>query len=165
MNKTTKILNIIYGLIVLLFALDCLPSFDIKNQSLKSFAYIGILLGTPAILAWNFITIKPLLKKVTSTLLLTAILIVVVVIGPMRIMFASGAWRTQTIQYQNSHSSFKKVEFQMQDVGALGYNRRTVEVIQITPLFILVDEVPPDIDQQVEWTKVGVDINELELKY
>jgi len=83
----------------------------------------------------------------------------------MKILFSSGAWRTQTILYQNGHLSFKTVEFQMQNIGALGYNRRTVEVIYLTPLFILTNEVPNDIDKRVEWIKVEKDVNELGLKF
>jgi len=83
----------------------------------------------------------------------------------MKILFSSGAWRTQTILYQNGHLTFKKVEFQMQDIGALGYNKRTVEVIYLTPLFMLTSEVPNDIDKRVEWIKVDKDINELNLKF
>ncbi len=82
----------------------------------------------------------------------------------MKILFSSGAWRTQTILYQNGHLSFKTVEFQMQDVGALGYNKRTVEVFYLTPLFMITSEVPTDIDKRVEWVKVDKDLNELELK-
>lgn len=53
----------------------------------------------------------------------------------------------------------------MQDIGARGYNKRTVEVIYLTPLFILTSEVPADIDKRVEWIRVDKDINELELKF
>ena len=80
----------------------------------------------------------------------------------MKIIFSSGAWRTQTVLYQNGHLSFKKIEFQMQDIGALGYNRRTVEVIYLTPLFIITSKVPNDIDKRAEWIKVDKDQNELE---
>ncbi|MCO5287501.1 MAG: hypothetical protein M9898_13895 [Chitinophagaceae bacterium] len=53
----------------------------------------------------------------------------------------------------------------MQDIGALGYNKRTVEVIYLTPLFMLTSEVPCDIDKRDEWIKVDKDINELNLKF
>ena len=82
----------------------------------------------------------------------------------MKILFSTGAWRTQTILYQNGHLSFKTVEFQMQDVGALGYNRREVEVFYLTPLFMITNKIPDDIDKRVEWIKVDKDVNELELK-
>jgi len=83
----------------------------------------------------------------------------------MKFIFSTGAWRTQTILYQNGHFSFKTVEFQMQDIGALGYNKRTVEVFYLTPLFMITNEIPNDIDKKVEWVKVDKDVNELELKF
>ncbi len=52
----------------------------------------------------------------------------------------------------------------MQYIGARGYNKRTVEVIYLTPLFMLISEVPNDIDKRVEWVKVERNVNELGLK-
>jgi hypothetical protein len=151
-------------LTVLLFLLDGLTSFDIKNQILKSFIYFGFLIGTPTILLWNLFSIKTKTKRIIGTFYPTILLIFIFVVNPMKILFSSGAWRTQTILYQNGHLSFKTVEFQMQDVGALGYNKRTVEVFYLTPLFMITSEVPTDIDKRVEWVKVDKDLNELELK-
>ena len=82
----------------------------------------------------------------------------------MKILFSTGAWRTQKFLYQNRHLSFKTVEFQMQDIGALGYNKRTVEVFYLTPFFMTTSEVPNDIDIKVEWVKVDKEVNELGLK-
>ena len=165
MTRTTKILNIIYGLTVVLFLFDCLASFDIKSQGLKTFVYNGLLIGTPLTLIWNAMTIKAKNRKIIWSILPTVILIMILIDGPMKILFSTGAWRTQTIIYQNGHLSFKTVEFQMQDVGALGYNKRKVEVFYLTPLFMITSEVPTDIDKRVEWVKVDKDVNELELKF
>ena len=74
-------------------------------------------------------------------------------------------WKTQMVLYQNRHSNFKKVEFQMQDVGAFGYNKRTVEVIYLTDLFMIVSPVEKDISKRVEWEKVDKEVNELGLKF
>ena len=52
----------------------------------------------------------------------------------------------------------------MQDIGALGYNKRTVEVIYLTDLFMIVKPVIDDINQRVEWIKVNQEINELGIK-
>jgi hypothetical protein len=158
-------LNIIYGLTVVLFLFDCLASFDIKSQGLKTFVYNGLLIGTPLTLIWNAMTIKAKNRKIIWSILPTVILIMILIDGPMKILFSTGAWRTQTIIYQNGHLSFKTVEFQMQDVGALGYNKRKVEVFYLTPLFMITSEVPTDIDKRVEWVKVDKDVNELELKF
>jgi hypothetical protein len=165
LTRTTKILNIIYGLTVVLFLLDSLTSFDIKNQAVKSFVYFGLLIGTPLTLIWNALAIKTRKRKIIGTILPSIILTMILIVGPMKFLFSTGAWRTQTILYQNGHLSFKTVEFQMQDVGALGYNKRTIEVFYLTPLFMITSEVPNDIDKKVEWVKVDKDVNELELKF
>lgn len=164
MTRTTKILNIIYGLTVVLFLFDSLTSFDIKSQDLKTFVYIGLLIGTPLTLIWNAVTIKPRNRKIIWTILPTAILIFILIVEPMKLYFSTGAWRTQTILYQNGHLTFKTIEFQMQDVGTFGYNKRTVEVFYLTPLFMITSEFPTDIDKRIEWVKVDKDVNELGLK-
>lgn len=164
MTRTTKILNIIYGLTVVLFLLDSFTSLDIKSQTLKSFVSFGLLIGTPLTLIWNTLTIKTTSRKIIWNILPTVILIMILIDGPMKFLFSTGAWRTQTILYQNGHLSFKTVEFQMQDVGALGYNKRTVEVFYLTPLFMITSKVPNNIDKRVEWVKVDKEINELGLK-
>ncbi|MEM9391908.1 MAG: hypothetical protein AAGA02_15625 [Bacteroidota bacterium] len=42
-----------------------------------------------------------------------------------------GEWRTQTIVYQNMQNRNRTIEFQMQDIGALGYNRRHIDRTKI----------------------------------
>lgn len=163
--RTTKILNIIYGLTVVLFMLDSLTSFDIKSQTIKSFVYLGFLIGTPLTLIGNVIVLKTRKRKIVWTILSTAVLTMILVVGPMKIFFSTGAWRTQTILYQNEHLRFKTVEFQMQDLGTFGYNNRTVEVFYLTPLLMITNEIPNDIDKRAEWVKVDKDVNELELKF
>ncbi len=164
MRRTTKILNIVYCLTVLLFLLDGFESMEIKNQILKRFIYFGLLIETPIILLWNLFAVKTKTKRIIGTIYPTIILVLIFLVHPMKILFHSGAWRTQTILYQNSHLSFKTVEFQMQDIGALGYNRRTVEVTYLSPLFMITNEVPSNIDKRVEWVKIDKDVNELGLK-
>jgi hypothetical protein len=164
LTRTTKILNIIYGLTVTFFLLDSLTSFDIKNQDLKTIIYFGFLIGTPLTLIWNFVVIKTKIKRIIGTVFPTLLLILILVVGPMKISFSTSAWQTQTILYQNGHLIFKTVEFQMQDVGALGYNKRTVEVLYLTPFFTITSKVSNDIDKRDEWVKVDKEINELGLK-
>lgn len=91
----------------MLFLLDSLTSFDIKNQAVKSFVYFGILIETPLILIWNALAFKPTKRKIIGTILPTIILTMMLIVGPMKILFSTGAWRTQTILYQNGHLSFK----------------------------------------------------------
>ena len=164
MTRTTKILNIIYGLTIAFFLLDSLTSFDIKNQGIKTFVYLGLLIGTPLTLIWNLFAIKTQKIKFIWAVFPTTILILILMFGPIKILFSAGVWRTQTILYQNGHLSFKTIEFQMQDVGALGYNKRTVEVFYLTPFFMKTSQIPNDIDKRVEWVKIDKHVNELGLK-
>lgn len=94
----------------------------------------------------------------------TALLVLILVLNPIKILFSSSSWKTQTVLYQNGHLPFHKIEFHMQDLGALGYNKRTVKVLYLTSLFMLTSEVPEDIDNRIEWIKIENDVNELNLK-
>lgn len=144
--------------------MDDLTGFDIKNQTLKEFIYFGFLIGAPLTFIWNLFAIKAERKSIIWLVFPIIMLALCLYVGPKIILFHTGAWRTQTIKYKNAHLSFKTVEFQMQDVGALGYNKRTVEVLYLTPLFIISHEVPSDIERRNEWIKIDKEINELGLK-
>lgn len=156
-----KILNIAYLLSLLLFLLDMLPNFDIKNASLKSCVYIFSTYGAIFIFLINIFRKKTRLNLVAPIIGIILLLIV----GPVKILFAKAVWKTQTIIYINKVSPFKKIEFQMQDVGALGYNRREVEVIYFTHIFTFVHERPNNIEKQKDWIKVNQDMNELKPNY
>ena len=148
-GRTTKILNIIYCFAVLLFLLDCFTGFDIKNQTLKSFVFFTFLIGTPAIFLWNLFTLRIIL-----ILYPILFLVLIIIVDPMRILLTTSVWKTITIGYEHKHNSCKTIEYQMQDIGALGFNRREVEVINLTPLFRVARELPNDIDEN-EWILVN----------
>lgn len=120
---------------------------------------------TPLTLIWNLWSFKSRKWRITGISIPTLTLIGILIIGPLKISFSASAWRTQKVLYQNGHFDFKKVEFQMQDVGAFGYNKRTVEVTYLTDLFMIVSPVKQDLDKSVEWGKVDKEVNELGLKF
>lgn len=164
-KKTSAIINWLYILIVIFFLLDGFTPFDIRSQLLKSIIYFGFLIGAPLVLFWNLSNIDPPIKKLAGIIYPAIFVIVVIFLQPTRILAASGAWRTQTIVYEHGHLFYLTVEFQMQDIGGRGYNRRTVEVFNLTPLFAISTAVPADIDNKAEWIRVDKDVNELGLKY
>ena len=164
MTRTTKILNLAFVLTTILFVLDLLTGFDIKSQILKTSIYFSFLVGTPVILLWNFFFIKTKSLRLIGTLFPSVLLILILILNPISILFTTGAWSTQTILYQHGHFSFKTIEYQMQDIGARGYNDREVEVIYLTPLFMVTSESPTNLDKRVEWIKVDKNVNELGLK-
>jgi hypothetical protein len=164
MNKTTKIINKIFCLAAFFFLLDNFTAFDIKSQILKSSIYFGFLIGTPIILILNLFSIKYIIGKIIWIVFLIIFIVLIAAIHPTTILLSSSVWRTQTILYQNKDLSFKTIEFQMQDIGARGYNKRLVEVIHVTPLFMLTSDAPNNIANQPQWMKVDKNMNELELK-
>ena len=163
-NYISILLNVFFILIIGLFFLDFFTSFEIKNQLIKSFTFFGFLILSPVVLIWNFLNLKTFRNKFITSILPILSIITILKISPTKIIFHSSTWKTQKILYQNGHLNFNKVEFQMQDIGALGYNKRTVEVIYLTDLFMIVKPVIDDINQRVEWIKVNQEINELGLK-
>ena len=72
-------------------------------------------------------------------------------------------WKTQTIIYTNNHLSNRTIEFQLQDKGALGFNRRTVDRLKLFPFISwtkkLTEENLKNIDS-LTWEKVDIDLNE-----
>lgn len=134
-------LNSIFFLILLLFVLDAFTDFDIKNQAIKSFSYVGIIIITPIVLIWNLWFFKRLKTKTITTIVPLLTLVGILAIHPIKIIFSSASWQTQKVVYQNKHASFQKIEYQIQDVGALGYNKRTVEVTYLTNWFMIVHPV------------------------
>jgi hypothetical protein len=163
--KTKKhisaLLNGIFILTILLFILDGLTPLNIKSQAIKSFTYFGILVVTPLTLFWNLWTFKTKKWKIIGVTLPVFTLIGILIIGPLNIVFSASAWKTQKVMYQNKHLNYKKVEFQVQDIGALGYNKRTVEVLYLTDWFMIVDHITKNIDKRVEWIKVDKEVNKL----
>lgn len=91
-------------------------------------------------------------------------LIGIILLNPQRILSSTSAWQTQTVLYKNGHLSFRTIEFQMQDRGAMGYYKRTIEVCYLTPFFMVTSEVPNKVDLRSEWVKVDQDVNEFGLK-
>ena len=89
----------------------------------------------------------------------------VLLIGPMHILFTRSIWDTQTIRFQNSHYPHKKVEFQLQDIGALGYKKRTVVVTYWSDWFIQVKSFNQEVQLGEEWIALNMEVNELGLRY
>lgn len=92
-----------------------------------------------------------------------AIAVIVFIAGYAIFPRWGSGWKTQTITHRKINNSDIRIEFQMEDIGAFGYNRRTVEVRSLTPFFQLVKEAPQNLSE-TEWKEVNEDVNELGLK-
>jgi hypothetical protein len=87
------------------------------------------------------------------------------VIGPADILFSERAWKTQVIIYKHKRLKNRTIEYQMQDAGSLGYNQRTVEVIYFTKLFMVIKDIPNNINGKMEWERIDKETNEMGIKY
>lgn len=150
----TTFLNSVFLLILLLFVLDNFSAFDIKKQAIKSFTYIGVMIVSPLVLVWNLWYFKSRKRKLTSVIFPIFIIIMILIVGYLEILFSSRSWQTERVLYQNKYSSSKKIELQLQDVGALGYNKRTVEVNYLTHWFMLINPIKEDTIKQEKWIKI-----------
>ncbi len=149
-KRVTIISNALYCLTALFFLLDFFTGFDIRNQILKSIIYRGFLIGIPIMFFWNLSS-----RRIVLILYPVLFLLLIIIVNPVTILYQETAWETYTVRYKHKYKEYKFIEFQMQDIGALGYNRREVEVTYLTPLFMITKEVPPNIDLNTEWTEDG----------
>lgn len=103
--------------------------------------------------------------RLASTFYPAVLIVISLIINPLKIIASSNSWHTQIVLYKSRYSDNKQVEFQMLDIGAMGYNRRTVVVSYFSPLFMLTTrQIPTNIDNNDEWEKVDFFKNELGLK-
>lgn len=161
--KTIYYFNILITFIVILFLADIYSPFEIKNMILRYFIYACFVLS-PFVIIFNLILISNLKIKLLSLIIPVFIFVFSLSIGYMPILFNSSNWNTQTILYENKNNNNLTIEFQMQDIGALGYNRRTVKVEYLTNLFILVNPINIDTVSTPDWILLNRNINELKLK-
>jgi len=139
--------------------MDWYTCVEIKSESLKSFVYWGLLAGTPLIMVFNVIVLPKGFKKSFGIIIPTLVLLYIFLSNPLVILFNKDNWKTQTIIYKSRTSHNKTIEYQMQDKGALGYNRRTVQVNYIAPLLVVIHTPPQNYKNYPDWIKADKDIN------
>lgn len=86
-------------------------------------------------------------------------------IGPTKYIQSSASWQTQKILFTHGHLPFKQIEFQMQDLGALGYNKRTVDITYLSENFMIVSLLEEGRKPGGEWIKMDKEVNELGLRF
>lgn len=105
---------------------------------------------------------EPILRKAIRILTLIGLKY----LNPLKILFDSAIWKTQTVGLINKNSENNKVEFQMKDIGALGYAKRNAEVYYLTKYFYVVLSKNYDERNFVgnDWKRIDGNINEIGLK-
>lgn len=153
-NLFITFLNGIFFLLFILFCIDSFTNVDISKQELKSVVYFGILAITPVVMVASSLFHKELKPKIKSIIIPFLVFVFILIIGPTKIVFSSSVWKTNNVFFINKENQNHKVESQMQDVGALGYNKRTVEVIHYYNLFMIVKSKNKTFEHHNNWIKV-----------
>lgn len=161
----TSIGKILIAIPFIGFLLDHFTALDFKGGFFPSVISYGALLLPLPVLIWRMVARKRRFWKSPLAILSVLTLLVVLWKGPVRVMFSASPWRTQTITHQHRQCSFIRIEEQMRDVGALGYRRRTVRVIYLTPWTILAKPAGAVMNKSEKFRSVHLEVNELELNY
>ena len=92
--------------------------------------------------------------------------IVLLWLSPMNLFFKAGSWKTQTIILVDEANARHIVEYQIKDKGALGYEKREVEVYYIVRGYVFINI--GDYDHRnfmgFRWKTVNEGINEAGLR-
>lgn len=161
-----KIIRVTFYSMLVLFLFDICDVFQTKIEFFKALTYYGVLILPIPLLIMEFKTnrslSKPILRKGIPMLTIIALLY----INPIRIIFNTATWKTQTVVLISEKMTDHKVEFQMKDVGALGYAKRTAEVIYFSKYFYIVWEKKYDTRNFIahQWKRVNENVNEMGLK-
>jgi hypothetical protein len=161
LKKIFYFIFVIFLFCYFFYLLDKNALLEIKQQHIKSFVYLGLIALSFFSILFSFFSFEKIRTKFILSFLPTIAIIQILSFGVVRTIFVSSAWKTQSVIYQNQFDSSKKVEFQMLDIGAFGYRKRTVEVNYITNWFFISKEKSI---YNSDWKKVNLEVNELGLK-
>lgn len=105
------------------------------------------------------------MKKILGLIVLLAIIAsALLVFKPYPLINVLNTYKTQTILYRYKSNPEITIQFQMKDLGGLGYSKRTV-MVKPKLLWDRASDIKiSDIDLS-EWQEVNETINELGLKY
>lgn len=146
--------------------MDIFDVFQTKIGFIKAFTYYGVLILPIPLLLMEFKTNRSLSEPILRKGILMLTIIGLLFLNPLKIIFNTSTWKTQTVALVNEKMTNHKVEFQMKDLGAFGYAKRTAEVIYFSEHFYIVWAEKYD-DRNFsghKWKRVNEAINEMGLK-
>jgi hypothetical protein len=146
--------------------LDVFDLFQTKIGILKALIYYGVFALPIPLLIMEFKANRNLREPILRKGIPILTIIGLIYLNPIKILFHTQTWKTQTIELVNKNSKYNKVEFQMKDIGALGYAKRNAEVYYITKHFYFV--LSENYDERnfigTDWKRIDKKINEIGLK-
>ncbi|SFU41978.1 hypothetical protein SAMN05216480_10331 [Pustulibacterium marinum] len=165
MQLGRKIGFLLWLLIAFMTVLPWCSSLEFNQVSIQILFYSITSSGLPLVL---FLTTKNTIRK-RKLLLWTFLLIVgtaisLIIVDLITFGTLHSEYATQVVKYVHKEDEQKRIEFQMEDIGAFGYNRRTVEVVPCCFLFSWVKVINENDIDQSEWLYINEYKNELKLK-
>ena len=161
-----KIIRITFYIVLSLFLLDIFDLFQTKIGFLKATIYYGVLILPIPLLIMEFKSNRNLKEPILRKGIPILAIIEILYLNPMKILFNTATWKTQTVELINENYNSHKVEFQIKDVGALGYAKRNAEVYYLTDYFYVV--LAEKWDERnflgIKWKLVDHNTNESGLK-
>jgi hypothetical protein len=149
--KVVKIVFLIlWVLCALVFIIGVLTPLDFNHRYIMYFTFFILFNG---IFSLGFLLTSFIHPKINN--MIVAFLGSLILIGSYEFYPSLGkGWETQDILYKQKSNGKNVIAFQMNDMGAFGYDYRTVKILQITPLFQLVSELKK-VEVNNEWEKVN----------
>lgn len=162
-----KLIRIIFYTILFLFLLDLVNLFQTKIDFLKGLIYCGTIILPIPLLIMEFRKNRNLFEHIFWSVIPTLTIVSVIYLSPYKLLFNIEPWKTQMVRFINKNNSNHQVEFQMKDVGALGYAKRDVEIYYLTSYFYIVLNNEYNEQKYIgnTWIEVDLDINEIGLIY
>lgn len=145
-----------------LFVLDRFTCVEIENESFKAFVWIGVLVAAPMALVLAAFFLQGARKWIAVPA--AAFLLYFAYLGPLAYFCRMSPWKTQTILYAHGHFRFLRIEHQMQDLGAFGYDQRTVRVLSLARILEIHASVDTTEIHSPEWIGSGEYVNEMNLR-
>jgi hypothetical protein len=161
-----KLTRITFYIILLLFLLDVFDLFQTKIGVVKAIIYFAaVILPIPLLIMEfksNWVLSEPILRKGIPILTIIGL----IYLNPLKLIFHTQTWKTQTVDLINKKNGNHKVEFQMKDIGALGYAKRIAEVYYLSNYFYVV--LSENYDNRnftgTDWKRIDKNSNESVLK-
>ncbi|MDF2454345.1 MAG: hypothetical protein K0R51_338 [Cytophagaceae bacterium] len=151
------ILPLIFFLSTGLIVLDHLTDFEINHSGVYFIIQFIVLLSL-------LLSIRKFFIQIKNIYLLLLIVSIGVFCYTGYFFTWGGEWCTQTILYQNKKLKNRTIEYQMVDIGAFGYSRRTIDRIKILPFFDWTKEIQKHEMEASDWERVDIYVNDIELK-
>ena len=162
--KLIKSIAILLWLVVCIFVfLTWTTSIEFVNENVRLIATFVFTSSLPLIF---LIGLKD--RALKRSLLIACGILIFVTAVVLRLFIAmqwGSGYKTQTLLYTRKGNPKHRIEFQMEDVGAFGYNSRIVEIEPCCFFFRKVRLVEEEKVNKAQWKYVGKEVNELGLKY